>query len=226
MTDAELEKKAAALEAVKHVEDGMLIGIGTGSTVAYFIDALGDRVSKGLKITGVPTSKKTEELAREHGIPVELNPGRPLDITFDGADEADRRGNLIKGGGGALLREKITAFNSKMMYVMIDSTKLKKFGEIGSFPLPVEVVPFLEDRVKAAVEKIGVKCTFRDEKKFLTDNGNYVLDCHFGRIESMQELESRIKLIPGVVEVGLFPFYARRIFEGRSDKCIIHDVIV
>lgn len=224
MADLETEKKAAATEALKHVTNGMIVGIGTGSTVAYFIDGLSEMVSNGLEITGVPTSKESERKAKEHGIPVTTSLERKIDITFDGADEADDCGNLIKGGGGALLREKIIAYNSRSMYVMVDSSKLKSRDQFGSFPLPVEVVPFLEERTKSNIESLGVKCTFRRDREFVTDNGNYILDCHFGKIEHPGDLESRIKMIPGVVEVGLFCKYADRIFEGKSDGCIVHDM--
>lgn len=224
MIDVEAEKKAAAVEAVKYVKDGMLIGIGTGSTVHYFIEELARRVADGLSVTGVPTSQRTAVSAKKAGIPITLTPDREIDITFDGADEADRNGNLIKGGGGALLREKIIAYNSSRMYVIIDSSKLKPLGHLGEFPLPVEVIPFLEDRTKMRIENMGAACTFRDGKKFITDNGNLILDCRFGKIDNPKSLESRIRQIPGVVEVGIFCNYARKIFEGRSDRCIIHEV--
>lgn len=224
MIDAEAEKRTAALEAIKHVKEGMLIGIGTGSTVSYFIDELSKKVGDGLKITGVPTSTATHGKAIKSGITITTEPEREIDITFDGADEADKNGNLIKGGGGALLREKIIAYNSKKMYVMIDSSKLKPAGHLGSFPLPIEVLPFLENRTKLKVENLGASCSFRKDKRYTTDNGNLVLDCNFGKIENPRSLESRIKQIPGVVEVGIFPGYASKIFEGRSERCIVHDV--
>lgn len=224
MTDAEVEKRSAALEAIKHVKEGMLIGIGTGSTVSHFIDELSRKVAEGLKIMGVPTSTATQDKAVKAGIPVTTSPDREIDITFDGADEADKNGNLIKGGGGALLREKIIAFNSRKMYVMIDSSKLKPAGHLGSFPLPVEVLPFLEDRTKLKIEDLGGSCSFRRDKQFKTDNGNLILDCDFGKIENPKNLESKIKHIPGVVEVGIFSTYASKIFEGRSERCMVYDV--
>lgn len=225
MPGTETEKENAAIEAIKHVEDGMLIGIGTGSTVAYFIDLLAEKIKNGTRITGVPTSKETESKARERGIPVTMSPGRELDITFDGADEADMNGDLVKGGGGALLREKIIAFNSREMYVLVDSSKLKPAGGLGDFPLPIEIIPFLEERTKAKVEELGGSCIIRgSEKKFITDNGNYILDCNFGRITDPSMLESRIKSIPGVVEAGLFCRYAKKIFEGTQEGCRVHDI--
>ena len=224
MADLEAEKKAAALEAIKHVRNGMLLGIGTGSTVSYFMEALATKVSEGLKITGVPTSKATELKSLELGIPITNNPTRKMDITFDGADEADANGDLIKGGGGALLREKIIAFNSNEMYVMVDGSKLKAAGELGDFPLPVEVIPFLEDRTKLNIENLGASCSFRSGKRFITDNGNYILDCKFGKIEDPKLLESQVKDIPGIVEVGLFCSYATKIFEGTSVGCRVHEI--
>lgn len=224
MIDPESEKKSAAHEAIKHVKDGMLIGIGTGSTIAYFIDELAKMVSDGLNIVGVPTSIETQSKALKAGIPVTTEPDRELDITFDGADEADREGNLIKGGGGALLREKIIAFNSKKMFVLVDSSKMKSTGHLGSFPLPIEVLPFLENRTKQKVENLGASCSFRKNKNFRTDNGNLILDCNFGKIDNPKNLESRIKQIPGVIEVGIFCKYAKKIFEGRSDRCVVHEV--
>ncbi len=224
MADPESEKRAAALEAIKHVRNGMLIGIGTGSTVSYFIEELGKLVSNGLNVVGVPTSKKTESDSRKLGIATTSSPEREIDITFDGADESDQDGNLIKGGGGALLREKITAYNSRKMYVMVDSSKMKPIGGLGDFPLPIEVVPYLEDMTRNKVESLGGKCSFRSEKNFVTDNGNYILDCRFGKIANPGELESRISAIPGVVEVGLFCNYANKIFEGRSGDCVVHDI--
>lgn len=224
MADSEAGKMAAAKEAIKHVKDGMLIGIGTGSTVSYFIEELGRLVSGGLRITGVPTSKNTDAEARKRSIPITTSPEREIDITFDGADESDPAGNLIKGGGGALLREKIIAFNSRKMYVMIDSSKMKAVGNLGDFPLPIEVIPFLEDRTRIKIEALGAKCSFRSEKNFLTDNGNYVLDCSFGKIKDPEALESAILAIPGVVVVGLFCNYANKIFEGKSGECKVHEI--
>lgn len=224
MADPEAEKRAAAIEAIKYVRDGMLIGIGTGSTVHYFIEELGRLVSKGLRITGVPTSKRTESEALKWSIPISTSPEREIDITFDGADEADPYGNLIKGGGGALLREKIIAYNSRKMFVLVDSNKMKPAGELGNFPLPVEVIPFLEERTRKNVEALGADCSFRAEKEFTTDNGNLILDCRFKSIRDPEMLEEKLLRIPGVVEAGLFCGYANKIFEGSSGGCKIHEI--
>lgn len=224
MTDLGSEKKLAAIEAVKYVKDGMLIGIGTGSTVVFFIEQLGRLVTQGMGITGVATSEKTEKMAIASNIPMTRVPGRKIDITFDGADEADLEGNLIKGGGGALLREKIVAFNSSRMFVLVDSSKIKEKGEFGKYPLPVEVIPYLEDRTKLNIEALGAECSFRSGKEFRTDNGNLILDCSFGRIRDPVKLESAIKGIPGVAEVGLFCNYADIIIEGNKDMPIVHQV--
>ncbi len=224
MSGSESQKHAAAAEAIKHLKDGMLIGIGTGSTVAHFIKELEALVKTGLKVTGVPTSEETERKARESGIEITLAPDRMIDITFDGADEADLEGNLIKGGGGALLREKIVAFNSRKLYILVDTSKIKPKNEFGGYPLPIEVVPYLEDRTRAMIEDTGVKCSFRDGKKFRTDNGNLILDCAYGTIADPRSLESQLSRIPGVVEVGLFCSYADKIFEGTGEGCRIHQI--
>lgn len=218
------EKKLAALEAIKQVKDGMLIGIGTGSTVSFFIEELGNLVAKGLKVTGVATSEDTERKAIALNIPMTRSLNKKIDVTFDGADEADLRGNLIKGGGGALLREKIVAFNSSRMTVLVDSSKIKSKNEFGKFPLPVEVIPYLEDRTRQNIEATGSVCSFRSDKNFTTDNGNLILDCSFGSIGDPEKLESSIKRIPGVAEVGLFCNYADIIIEGNKDKCIVHEI--
>ncbi len=222
--DKNAEKKAAAQEAAKHVKDGMLIGIGTGTTIAFFIDELRRLVSEGIKFTGVPTSLETEKKARDAGIEITTAPSRSIDITFDGADEADTHGNLIKGAGGALLREKVVAHNSKSMYVLIDSSKMKGSEDFGSSPLPIEIIPYLEERTRARIEEMGVKCAFRKDKDFRTDNGNLILDCMFEHIPDPKVIETKLKLIPGVAEVGLFCKYADLIIEGHSGKCVVHKV--
>ncbi|HRA93209.1 MAG TPA: ribose-5-phosphate isomerase RpiA [Aestuariivirga sp.] len=204
-------KKAAAIEALKFVKPGMNIGLGTGSTANHFIEALGARVKEGLDVRGVPTSKATEDLAREHGIPlVRLHDYPHLDLTVDGADEFDPEFRLIKGGGGALLREKIVASSSRFMVVIADESKRVK--KLGKFPLPVEVVVF---GIKATIWKIerafkflklDVKMVLRvkDGNPFVTENGNFILDCSIGEIPDPARLEGLLKSIPGVVETGLF----------------------
>ncbi len=217
----ENEKKMAAMEALKYVKSNMKLGFGTGTTTEFFLEALGEMVKNGeLKnITGVPTSKKTEKLVNSYEIKT-FNNMDGIDIDFDGADEYDPSGNLIKGGGGALVREKIVAYNSKMVFIMVDSSKFSE--ELHKFPLPVEVLPFMEEKTKLNIEKLGCKATFRDNKNFKSDNGNYILDCKFDYTST--DLEEKIKMIPGVVEVGIFKNITTRIFEGRNGECHIRNI--
>ncbi len=212
------EKKIAAMEALKYVHSNMKLGIGTGSTTKYFIDGLGEMVQSGKisDITGVPTSIETEELARSYGIRT-VNNLDNIEVDFDGADEFDASGNLVKGGGGALVREKIVAYNSAGVYIMADHSKFS--SRLHSFPLPVEILPFMEDRTKKNIERLGCVATFREEKKFKSDNGNYILDCKFEYTDS--DLEPVIKMIPGVVEVGLFRDMTTKIFVGNKKNCEI-----
>ncbi|MEM0157393.1 MAG: ribose-5-phosphate isomerase RpiA [Thermoplasmataceae archaeon] len=202
MTPEEM-KKAAALEALKLVRDGMVLGIGTGSTVNFFIDALKDLIAQGVRIRGVSTSIESSERARTAGVSVEEDYTGTIDLDVDGADEMDASGNLVKGGGGALLREKIIAYNSKNVCIIADESKFKTNG-IGTFRIPVEVLPYLSQMTRNQVERLGGICIFRENGKYRTDNGNMVMDCDFGIIKNPTEMESKIKMIPGVMEVGLF----------------------
>ncbi len=212
----ENDKKIAAEEAVKCVKSNMKIGLGTGSTTKFFLDKLGELVKdKEIKnITGVPTSKNTEEIAKSYGIKIDNNLNN-IEIDFDGADEYDMDGNLIKGGGGALVREKIVAYNSKNVYIMVDESKFSE--KLHNFPLPVEVIPFMEDITERNIEKLGCTCSFRNNKKFVSDNGNYIIDCKFDYTDIIYK--EKIKMIPGVVEVGIFKNMATKIFEGKNNKC-------
>ena len=212
-------KKLAGEEAVKHVEDGMIVGLGTGSTVEYTICKLGELVRNGLKIECIPTSIHTKRRAKEENIPLTTLEEHPeIDVTIDGADEVDGFLNLIKGGGGALTREKIIAFNSKKVIIIIDDSKIVKALGI-DFALPVEVVKFGWQSTKKALEQFGwqpakqtleeIGCTVElrkvmGDEPFITDNGNYILDCEFERIDEPEQLEKDINSIPGVVENGLF----------------------
>jgi ribose 5-phosphate isomerase A len=208
----ELAKRRAAERALAYIEPGMRLGLGTGSTAAAFIDLLGARVRKGLKLVAVPTSEATHALAQHQGIPLATLEEVPrLDLTIDGADEIDPRLHLIKGGGGALLREKIVATASRRMIVIADHTK--KVATLGRFPLPVEVVRFghqsTELHIVERAARIGAVCKVSlrrcaDELPFVTDGGNLVLDCAFGRIDDPPRLAEAIQSIPGVVEHGLF----------------------
>ncbi|RLF27915.1 MAG: ribose 5-phosphate isomerase A [Thermoplasmata archaeon] len=209
-------KKKAAEKAVEYVEDGMIVGLGTGSTVAYTIKKLGEKIGEGLKITGIPTSMQTKKLAAEYGIPLaDLNEYTEIDLTIDGADEVDSNLDLIKGGGGALTREKIVAYHSKKEIIVIDETKIVK-GLGCDFPVPVEVIKYGWQNTKKAVEKLGCKAELRRimDEVYITDNSNYILDCDFGRIEDPEQLEQEINNIPGVVENGLFIDLADEVIVG------------
>jgi ribose 5-phosphate isomerase A len=214
-------KQLAAEKAVEYVEDGMKIGLGTGSTAYWAIRKLGERVQEGLKITAVATSQASEDQARELGIPlVAFSDIDSLDLTIDGADELDSRLQLIKGGGGALLREKIVAMGSTRMIVVADESKA--VSTLGKFPLPVEIVPFAWEWTLAALKKLGCSAELRrsGEELYKTDNGNYIADCRFEVIASAPELALSLQDIPGVVEHGLFIGIADMAIIGKNDGSI------
>ncbi len=198
-------KEAAAKEAVKEVQAGMLVGLGTGTTAYYAIEQIGEMVRQGLEITAVASSIASEDEARRQGINiVSFEDISSLHIYIDGADEVDEEKNLIKGGGGALLREKILAYNSKRFVVIVDESKAVK--RLGKFNLPLEVVQFASSLTMGNIRKLGGNPSLRmkEGKAFVTDNGNYILDCDFGFIESPMLLNEKLHTVPGVVEVGLF----------------------
>jgi ribose 5-phosphate isomerase A len=206
-------KFAAAKRATSYVENGMRVGLGTGSTAAWLIRCLGEMVrDNGLRIKGVPTSARTAQLARDVGITVvSLDEARWLDVTIDGADEYDSNLNLIKGGGGALLQEKIVATASDQMIVIADVSK--QVETLGAFPLPIEVIPFGWQTTKTLVEEtlIGMDVLGRStslrmngERPFITDEGNYIVDLHLNRIGNARQMSLVLNQIPGVVENGLF----------------------
>ncbi|WP_238650019.1 ribose-5-phosphate isomerase RpiA [Paenibacillus piscarius] len=214
-------KQLAAEKAVEYVQDGMRVGLGTGSTAYWAIQKLGERVSGGLQITAVATSQASEDQARELGIPlVSFGEVDRLDLTIDGADELDGELQLIKGGGGALLREKIVAMGSDRMIVIADESKA--VSTLGKFPLPVEIVPFAWEWTVADLAKLGCKPELRrsGDGLYKTDNGNYIADCHFGAIASAPELALSLQRIPGVVEHGLFIGIASIAIIGKSDGTI------
>ncbi|WP_430487740.1 ribose-5-phosphate isomerase RpiA [Priestia flexa] len=199
------EKQIIGEKAVDFVEDNMVVGLGTGSTVFYTIRKLGQLVKQGLHITGIPTSIQTEELATKFGIPIsKFEDVEQIDIAIDGADEVSSELDLLKGGGGALLREKIVAREAKTFIVVADSSKLVQ--KLGSFLLPVEVIPFGVGVTKKNIYRLGGNVNLRESKgkPFKTDNGNYILDCSFSDILSPKVLERELNMIPGVVENGLF----------------------
>lgn len=213
--DTEALKKLAAEAALDYVKDGYVVGLGTGSTMRYLLAALEERVQAGLKITGVPTSEETAELARKAGVPLLSDDDLwPIDVAIDGADQVDPQLNLIKGGGGALLREKIVAANARQMIITVDETKrVSVLG--GAFPLPIEVLPFGWRNTAREIEQLGGKTVRRERNRhvFQTASGHYILDLHIARIEDPAGLEIRLNRIPGVIECGLFV--------GRTDVLIV-----
>lgn len=183
----------------------MTIGLGTGSTSAFAIDALGKKVRQGLSVQAVASSIRSEELAKNAGIGlIPFSEVHGIDIYIDGADEIDRDLHLIKGGGGALLREKILAFHSKKFIVIAEASK--QVDHLGAFPLPVEVVSFAIELTQQQLQKLGCSTMIRQDKdrRYISDNGNPIIDCHFGEISMPPDLHNRINSIPGVVENGLF----------------------
>ncbi|WP_079508666.1 ribose-5-phosphate isomerase RpiA [Mesobacillus jeotgali] len=206
------EKRLVGEKAVEYVKNGMVVGLGTGSTVYYTIKKLGELVRAGMNIKGIPTSEQTAALAREEGITLtDFNEVESIDIAIDGADEVDADLNLIKGGGGALLREKIIANAASTFIVVADSSK--NSVKLGTFPLPVEIVQFGFQMTTRKIIGLGCKPKLRlkDGTPVITDNGNYILDCEFKSIESPAVLEQKLNMIPGVVENGLFVNLAARV---------------
>ena len=199
-------KRLAGEKAVEHIKDGMILGLGTGSTVEYTLEKLGELIKEGFEIKGIPTSMHTKKLAKEYNIPLTtLDENPEIDLTIDGADEVDSKLNLIKGGGGALTREKIIAYHSKKEIIVIDDSKVVKALGI-DFPLPVEIIKYGWTSTKKILERFGCNVELRTivGEPFITDNSNYILDCEFERIEDSEQLEKDINNIPGVVENGLF----------------------
>jgi ribose 5-phosphate isomerase A len=203
-------KKKAALEAVKHVKDGDIVGLGSGSTAAFAIEALGQRIkNEKLKILGIPTSYQAFLLAVENGIAITTLDEHPqINVTIDGADQITPELNLIKGMGAALAREKIVAASSKLNIIIADiNKKVKVLGE-NNQAVPIEVLPFALQLVKRRIIELGGKPVVREGKgklgPVITDNGNAIIDAVFGLIEKPQELEVKLKMVPGVVETGFF----------------------
>ncbi|SME48394.1 Ribose-5-phosphate isomerase A [Bacillus mobilis] len=199
-------KQLAGEYAANFVKDGMKVGLGTGSTVYWLIQKLGERVKEGLSIQAVPTSKETEVLAKQLSIPlIPLNEIGILDLTIDGADEIDSNLQLIKGGGGALLREKIVASSSKELIIIADESKL--VTHLGTFPLPVEITPFSWKQTESKIQTLDCQTTLRlkNNETFITDNNNVIIDCVFPHdISNPANLHTQLKMITGVVETGLF----------------------
>lgn len=209
-------------EVVKYIKDGMKVGLGSGSTMFYMVQKLGERVKKeGLNIIGIPTSSETAEWANEFGVPfTDFSNIQQLDIAIDGADEVDPNLQLIKGGGGALVREKIVADAAKEFYVIVDDSKT--VDHLGAFSLPVEVVPFGWQVTAAKVAKLGCDPILRrkDGEIFVTDNRNYILDCNFNKILEPEKLHNDLKSMVGVVETGLFINMTTKLLVGKDGEVI------
>jgi ribose 5-phosphate isomerase A len=219
-------KRAAAAKAIEtFLQDGMTIGLGSGTTSRFFVRILGDRVKDGLRVVGVPSSKSTGELAQEVGVPLaDLNDVEQLDFTIDGADEIDAKGRMIKGGGANLLWEKIVASASRKMVAIVDESK--RVERLGRFPLPVEVVPFAWRSTERHIKNLFKRAGFADvridvrgstDKPLITDSGHYLLDCHLQEIADPDFLALNLNQIPGVVEHGLFIGIATDAVIGKAD---------
>ena len=216
------EKVLAARASMQFVEDGQVVGLGSGSTAAYAVQLLGERVRAGLKIHGIPTSVQTQQLAEELRIPLlALNDVQEIDVTIDGADEIDPELRLIKGGGGALLREKVVSSASRKMVVIADSSK--QVSRLGRFPLPVEVIAFAETVIRKKIAALGASVKLRQYaygNPFTTDEGHHILDCSFGEISDPPALARELKTMPGVVEHGLFISLATVALIGKGDQVV------
>jgi len=200
------EKEVAARASLKYIRDGQIVGLGSGSTATVAIRLIGERVRAGLRIRGIPSSIASRDLAIQLGIPLtSFEEVQQIDVTIDGADEFDPALNLIKGGGGAMLREKIVAFASRELVIVTDSSK--QVPRLGRFPLPVEVIGFAEALVAKKISELGAKVVQRKDKSgqpYVTDENHHILDCHFGQIPDAPALARILSDMPGVVEHGLF----------------------
>ena len=217
----EREKKLAAEHAVSYIQDGMIVGLGTGSTSAYMIEKLGEKVTQGLVIQAIASSDKTADQARKLGIPLTSLEQEPImDINIDGADEFDRQFRLIKGGGGALLREKILAYNAKLNIIIADSSK--QVEQLGGFKLPIEVIPFAAKSIAHSLEQMGLKPLLRlsNNKFFTTDENNWIIDTDISGREDLDKLSRELIDIPGVVETGLFLTTTDIIIIGKNTQVV------
>jgi ribose 5-phosphate isomerase A len=202
----EQEKEAAARAGLQFIEDGQVVGLGTGSTASHFIQLLGEKVKNGLRIRGIPTSIRSKQLAESLSIPLTtLDECQEIDVTVDGADEVDPRLRLIKGGGGAMLREKIVASATRTMIVVADASK--QVQRLGNFPLPVEVIGFAQALIAKKITALGAHVQVRKDasgQPYITDEHHRILDCRFGEMDDPDRLAQQLSEMPGVVEHGLF----------------------
>lgn len=216
------EKQDVARAALNFIENGQVVGLGSGSTSSFFIEFLGQRVQAGLRIVGVPTSIRAQQLAEKCGIPLaSLDQVEAIDVDVDGADEFDPQLQLIKGGGGALLREKIVASVSKKFVVLTDSSK--QVPVLGKFPLPVEVIAFAETVLTRRISALDAMVTLRkapDGATYTTDEGHHILDCHFGKIPDPVVLAQTLSEMPGVVEHGLFINMASVVLLAKDNQVV------
>ncbi len=216
-------KAQAAQKAVEYIREGQILGLGTGSTVHHFLTALGARVKNGLRIRGVPTSQATATYATQLSIPL-LGNDEPweIDVAVDGADQVDPQLNLIKGGGGALLREKIVARAAKQFIVIVDDAKQRPHLGL-PFPLPVEILSFGWATTQGHLEKMGWLAPRREQagQPFVTDNGNYIVDIHIPQIADPVSLETSLLLLPGVVECGLFVHMTSLVITGTDQGVLL-----
>ncbi|MCA9814550.1 MAG: ribose-5-phosphate isomerase RpiA [Cyanobacteria bacterium HKST-UBA01] len=214
------EKFSAAKRAVDFIENEMIIGLGSGSTVKHALSILAEKVKSGLKIKGIPTSMETASMSLELGIPLTtLEDNTQCDLTIDGADEFDRDLNLIKGGGGALLREKIVASASSELIIIVDSSK--QVDCLGRFPLPIEVIKFALPVVMNKLHQMNASPNLRKLSSgtpYITDENNYIIDCNFGALENTLQIQNELEEIPGIVEHGLFLNYADKVIVGIGNS--------
>jgi len=216
------EKQRSAEAACEYVKDGMIVGLGTGSTAEFAVKKIGELVRNGLSIRGIPTSDATKILAESEGIPlIEFSETMFIDLTIDGADEIDANLNMIKGGGAALLREKIVASASREEIIIVSVSKLVQ--QLGAFPLPVEVIPFGWQVVFNQLESLqgNPELRLKQGQPSVTDQGNFIVDCHFRKIENPEQLEQHLNMIPGVVENGLFINLCTRMIMADGENIII-----
>jgi len=216
------EKQRSAEAACEYVKDGMIVGLGTGSTAEFAVKKIGELVRNGLSIRGIPTSDSTKILAESEGIPlIDFSETMFIDLTIDGADEIDANLNMIKGGGAALLREKIVASASREEIIIVSVSKLVQ--QLGAFPLPVEVIPFGWQVVFNQLESLqgNPELRLKQGQPSVTDQGNFIVDCHFRKIENPEQLEQHLNVIPGVVENGLFINLCTRMIMADGENIII-----